>query len=201
MAWVRRDQVATLLFSLIGQLSYSVSLQRAFLFLLQIPISSLPGALAWHKGTEMRVRLQPAVRAGRGRQVSRQRQPAGLKVLGTCTRHLCHEPLPGTCAGYPALSPALPCFRRDTVRGSSLVQAGCGYTSKQTRPANTCCPKRPAVHAGSISQPTWIDFFSPKEQGGQIQAGLGEQSPACVTHAWALGQLPKLKLSESRSAI
>lgn len=46
MAWVQRDQVATLLSSLIGQLSYSVSLQRAFLFLPQIPISSLPGTRA-----------------------------------------------------------------------------------------------------------------------------------------------------------
>lgn len=82
MAWVQRDQVATLLSSLIGQLSYSVSLQRAFLFLPQIPISSLPGALAWHKGTEMQVRLQPTVRAGRGRQVSRQQQPAGLQSGG-----------------------------------------------------------------------------------------------------------------------
>lgn len=103
-------------------------------------------------------------------------------------------PAPGTCVksrslgpvqDTSALPPALPRFRRYTMHGSSLVQAGCGYTSKQTRPGFISCPKRPAVHAGSIDQPTWIDFFSPKKQGGQIQAGLGEQSPACVTPACA----------------
>lgn len=94
---------------------------------------------------------------------------------------------PRACAGCCTHASSPPVFLRVHCAWQRLSAGWLFYTSKQNRPGTLCTPKKPAVHARWINQPKWMDISSPSpKQGGQIQFGLGEQSPSCVTPAWAL---------------